>query len=572
VSAKSDAILIEVMRHEFVAISEEMNMTMRQTARSFIAKESSELSAALLTLNGEVMGQGMIFGMGYFTAIMPHLLKKFDGEFRPGDIFLTNDPYGGASHLPDIVMVKPMFWRGEHCGFVAVVEHYTDIGGRYPGGMGPGSGDIFQEGLRLPAVRYYKDGKPISAVREIIAANVRTPDDVLGDLDAAAATCSRGEQGYGKLLEKYGRSTAERCCRRLFENAEQAARDVLRQIPNGSYRAEMVWSDGGGLDVELVLTLKAADGDVVLDFTGTGQQVPKAYNVPPGMIDHVMAGAFLNLLEDPDVPINSGLFSPFKLIVPEGTVFNPAFPAAVAGRGTMIWPARELLYRVLAQALPGRIGAPGEGGTSSMTFSTRSKTRKLAMLTDFYSSGGGGRPTSDGVEGAYSIIMNMYLSTPAELFEKEVPVVLEGCGFVPDTAGAGKFRGSLAVYRQWRFLADGEAILRTVKPEEVHEGREGGHDGTPPEFYLIANGERRRLPSAAVQELKVQAGDLLLHIQHSAGGYGNPLERDPQKVLADVVDEKISVDTARLQYGVVINAVSRSVNRSETAKLRAMPQ
>ena len=216
-----DPVLVELMRHEFIALSEEMNMAMRQSARSLVAKEASELSTALLTADGKVIGQATVYGLGYFTAAMPYIIDKFRGQFRPGDVFLTNDPYGGASHLPDIVLVKPMFWRGELCGFTAAVEHHTDIGGRYPGGMGPGSPDIFHEGLRLPAVRYYADDRPIAAVREIIAANVRAPDDVLGDLDAAVATCRRGEKGFFRLLEKYGRETVDEGCRVLYGHAEQ---------------------------------------------------------------------------------------------------------------------------------------------------------------------------------------------------------------------------------------------------------------------------------------------------------------------------------------------------------------
>jgi len=567
-SPNFDPVLIELMRHEFIALSEEMNMAMRQTARSIIAKEASELSAALLTPKGEVIGQGMIYGLGYFTAVMPYLLEKFGGKFKPGDVYLTNDPYGGASHLPDIVVIRPLFWRDELCGFAAVVEHHTDIGGRYPGGMGSGSTDIYHEGLRLPAVKFYENDRPIEAVRQIIAANVRTPDDVLGDLDAAVAACRRGERGYARLMEKYGQEAVEDCYRHLYRHAEEAVRGVLRMIPEGTYRAEMDWSDGAGIDVKLVLALSAKDGGVVLDFTGTGPQVAKAYNVPPDMLEHIIAGYFLYFLGEADVPINSGLYAPIKVITPKGTVYNPNFPAAVGGRGTMIWPTVELFYRVLGMAMPERMAAGNEGGSSSITFSTTLKNGKVAMITDIYGSCWGGRPMKDGMEGVMPLVLNQYLSSPTESFEREVPIRLEGCGFVPDTGGAGRFRGGLSVYRSYRFLADGDLIFRTIKVNDVPKGSSGGNNGTGSDFYLIRDGKRVDMARISVNEIKVRANDVLFHIQHGAAGFGDPFERDPEMVLEDVLDEKITPEHAEREYGVAIHIESETINLARTRMLR----
>jgi len=563
-----DPILIELMRHEFIALSEEMNMAMRQTARSIVAKEASELSAALLTPGGEVIGQAMIYGLGYVTAVMPYLIRKFGGSFKPGDVFLTNDPYGGASHLPDIVLVKPLFWSGELCGFAAVVEHHSDIGGRFAGGMGAGSPDIFSEGLRLPGVRFYENDRPIDAVRDIIAANVRMPDDVLGDLDAQVAVCRRGEQGFGALLDKYGREAVETCYRQLYSHAEQSVRAILRQIPNGSYSSEINWDDGAGLGVKLALTLTAKDGDVLLDFTGTGAQVPKAYNIPPDMLEHIVAGYFLYFLGEADVPINSGLFAPIRVVIPKGTALNPNFPAAVGGRGMLIWPTIDILNRVLAQALPGRLGADGEGGSSSMVFAATLPSGKAAIMPDIYASGWGARPTKDGVEGAMPLLLNMYLSAPTEAFERELPILLEGCGFVPDTGGPGKYRGALSVYRRWRYLADGNVMLRTNNVNSVPEGRNGGRPGTSCEFYLISNGERKELPRISFNEISVRAGDVLVHVQQGTGGYGDPFERDPQRVLADVIDGKHTSAYAEREYGVAVDLSTETVDLARTAVLR----
>jgi N-methylhydantoinase B len=568
-SAKFDPVLVELMRHEFIALSEEMNMAMRQSARSLVAKEASELSTALLTADGKVIGQATVYGLGYFTAAMPFILDKFAGQFRPGDVFLTNDPYGGASHLPDIVLVKPLFWRGELCGFAAAVEHHTDIGGRYPGGMGPGSPDIFHEGLRLPAVRYCENDRPISAVREIIAANVRTPDDVLGDLDAAVATCRRGEQGLFRLLEKYGRETVENGCRALYDLAEQTMRKTLRIIPDGTYRAEADWSDGAGINVKLCLALTARDGGVLLDLAGSSPQVPKAYNVPPLMVDHILADKFLFLLGDEDAPINSGLFAPIAVNAPKGSVFNPEFPAAVASRGTLIFPISDLLFRALAQALPQRMPASWEGGSSSITYAPVRQSDRTGILTDIYGSGQGGRPDGDAVDGSMPYHLSMYLSAPTEVIERELPIMLEGCGYVPDTGGPGRHRGSLAVYRSYRFLADGDLLFRTVTPGADPYGLAGGGDGTPGEAFLIRDGKRIDLPRVSVNELRVKAGDVFYQRQRGAGGYGNPFEREPSKVLDDVLNDKISAAYAEREYGVAIDTALGRVDEVRTAALRS---
>jgi N-methylhydantoinase B len=564
-----DPVLIEVMRHELIALSEEMNMTMRQTTRSIIAREASELSAALLSPQGEVLGQAMFYGLGYFTAVMPYLLEKFGGKFRPGDVYATNDPYGGASHLPDIVVVMPMFWNSELCGFCAVVEHHTDIGGRYAGGMGGGSTDMFHEGLRLPAIRFYRDGQPEEAVRQIIAANVRTPDDVLGDLDAAVAACRRGERGFVALLEKHGREAVESCYRQLHANAENAVREMLRRIPRGSYRAEDLFDDGEGIQCKLALNLIAGDGEVTLDFTGTGPQVPRAYNIPPDMLQHILAGYFMYMLGSADVPINSGLFAPIKTVIPKGCALNPEFPAAVGCRGTLIWPVVDLFYQAIGQAIPmPAANVPG----SSMTYLADGRTGGGSMFPDLYASGWGARPDKDGVEGAMPLVMSQFMSTPTEAFEREVPLMLEGCGFVPDTGGAGKFRGALSLYRSWRFLADGQVLLRTIRQGSLPFGRSGGSDGTPNRLYLISNGDGgkiRELPRVMVNDFRVRKGDVLVHVQHGAGGYGDPLERDPQKVLEDVLDEKITAAYAEREYGVAIDARAERVDEAKTRSLRS---
>jgi len=559
-----DPILIEVMRHQLVSVSEEMNITMKQTTRSIVAKEGGDYSAGLLDPAGGVIAQAVPYGLAYFNALMPHIMRKYRGSFRPGDIIISNDPYGGLSHLPDIALVMPVFWHGRHCAFTSVVEHHTDIGGRFPGGMGLPCAEIYEEGLRLPAVKLYENGEPIQPLREIIAAGVRAPDDVLGDLDAGVAACRRGEKGLIALFERYGEEQLVQSYRHLQAHSESLMRALIRSMPDGRYRCSEVFDDGGGTKVEIVVTLVVAGDNLVVDFTGTGAQVSNALNCPPDMIGNFTANMiFLALLSASEIPINSGLFVPIRTIAPEGTVLNPRFPAAVGSRGQLLWRVYDLVCSALSKAIPGRMPAAGEGGVSMMVFTASNGIERPAMMTEMYASGWGGRPIGDGIEGVMPAFMTGFRANSGEAFESELPVMLDGFGFVPDSGGAGEFRGSLAVYRRWRFFADGRVMLRTCRVDSAPKGLAGGKDGTCARVLLTSGELQTELPPKIMLDIPVKAGDTLTHIQPGAAGYGPPSRRDHERILADLLDEKITAETAEREYGVRLDAVNGRVARRE---------
>jgi N-methylhydantoinase B len=552
-----DPVLSEVMRHELMSIAEEMNITMKQTTRSIVAKEGSDFSAGLLDRNGQLAVQAIPYGAGYFTGVMPTVLAKFAGKFQPGDVILSNDPYGGLSHLPDIAVVMPLFSHGEHCGFAAIVQHHTDIGGRFPGGMGLPCEEVYEEGLRLPVVKYYSGGELNESVRDILEANVRAPDDVVGDLEAGVAACRRGEKGLAALFVKYGRQKVEDCYRYLRAQSEAAMRGMIRSIPDGEYQTEEIFEDGAGTQVLLKLTLRIHGDKLIADFTGTGPQVKNALNAPPGMVGYGMFMAVMPLLRGREVPVNSGLFAPITTITPKGTVLNPNFPAAVGSRGQLSWRVRDLLWRALAEAIPGQMPAAAEGGVSMMVFTpNQSYDRNGArMMTEMYAGGWGGRPGKDGLEGVMPIFILGFRSNSGESFEQELPVMLDGFGFVPDTGGAGEYRGALSVYRRWRFLADGRVMLRTCRIDSLPYGLGGGRPGTPFKALLTSNGATTELPAQIMLDIPVKDGDVLTHIQPGAGGYGLPSKRDPQRILNDMLDEKITPGYAKREYGCVIASV-----------------
>lgn len=565
-----DPILIEVLKNELTAVAEEMGITMKRTARSLGAKEGADFSTALVDATGRLIAQGLTIGvhLGYIMGVMPWVLRKFGGNLHPGDVIVSNDPYGGVSHFPDIVLVMPIFWRDQLVGFSAIVEHHTDIGGRFPGGMGIACAEVYEEGVRIPGVKLYERGALNAQLLDLVTANVRAPEDVMGDLEAQAAACRRGAQGLQDLLDKYGLEKFEACNEQLRQYSERAIRSCIAAIPDGEYPCEDLFEDDGlgGPGVKLKLTVKVKSDSVVVDFAGTDPQVRSAINVPLNLTRACVYVAFRSIL-DTDAPANSGLVAPIQVIAPEGCVVNPQFPAAVGARGMMMWRIIDMIFAALAQAIPHKVYAAGEGGINLLVYTPHVRDGVPAMLLDMYCTGWGARPNMDGVEGVTPMAAGgATRSLPAEMIERECPVLVEGFGFVPDSGGAGQFRGALSVYRKWRFLNDGRVMLRTCRVKSAPYGLAGGKDGTPFQALLSANGKQTELPKQMLIDASVQKGEVLLHIQPGAGGYGDPFTRDPQKVLDDVLDEKISPAYAERAYGVVIAA--GKVDEAETKRLR----
>ncbi len=567
-----DPILIEVLKNELTAVAEEMGITMKRTARSLGAKEGADFSTALVDAQGQLIAQGLTIGvhLGYIMGVMPWVLRKFGGSLQPGDVIVSNDPYGGVSHFPDIVLVMPIFWRDSLVGFSAIVEHHTDIGGRFPGGMGIACAEVYEEGVRIPGVKLFSQGKVNQELLDLIAANVRAPEDVLGDLEAQAAACRRGARGVQDLLDKYGLEKFTACNVQLRQYSERAIRSCIAAIPDGEYVCEDLFEDDGlgGPGVQLKLTIKVRGDSVVVDFAGTAPQVRSAINVPLNLTRACVYVAFRSIL-DTDAPANSGLVAPIQVTAPEGCVVNPQFPAAVGARGMMMWRIIDMVFAALAQAIPHKVYAAGEGGINLLVYTPQVQEGVPAMLLDMYSTGWGARPNKDGVEGVTPMAAGgATRSLPAEMIERECPVLIEGFGFVPDTGGAGQFRGALSVYRKWRFLNDGRVMLRTCRVKSVPYGLAGGKDGTPFQALLSSNGARTELPRQMLIDTPVRRGEVLLHVQPGAGGYGYPFARDPEMVLVDVLDEKISPAYAEREYGVVIDVEAGRVDEEKTKLIR----
>jgi N-methylhydantoinase B/oxoprolinase/acetone carboxylase alpha subunit len=564
-----DPVLVEVIKNEIAAVTEEMTLTVYRTGRSGMCKVG-DFATAVCDGQGRIVGEGgSPYQMCVFIDTMNSIFKAYDGALHPGDIIIANDPYAGISHMPDITLIAPVFSQEQLIAFVISYSHHTDIGGRFAGGISSVCSESFEEGVRIPPLKLYESGKRNEVLLEAIAANVRTPEEWIGDVDAKVASCRRGAEQLNKLVDKYGLGQFESTCDYLVDYSERATRSAISQIPDGEYIEESLFDEesqvtGGPVPLRVILRIK---GDsAVIDLSSAPPQVRASINSPL-VTTKAMARAAIKAIVRPDTIANIGFARPIEVVVPEGTLLNPRYPAAVGGRASLAMHVSNMVFRALAKAVPGQLGSVGEGA-DMLHFICRGEDGRYLSFMDVFFGGWGGRPDRDGVDGASPMAMGgAYGAMPAEVLERDYPVVVEGFGYVPDSEGAGRFRGALSVYRQWRFRKPAEILIRTIQVRGS-EGLAGGSAGGDSMNLLKTNGNQVMLPPQAHVHLSVAAGDRIYHQVHGSGGYGNPWERDPELVLHDCREGKISVQHARECYAVVIDPETLVVNTVATQALR----
>jgi N-methylhydantoinase B len=546
-----DPVLVEVIGHEIAAVSEEMAIAISRTGRSSQVRVG-DFAAAICDAEGRFFDSGYTFPLQLvgFEEVMKAVLARWRGRLSAGDVLVLNDPYSGMGHMPDTALIAPIVWREQTVGYTIAYSHHTDVGGRFPGSFSSQPASSFEEGLRLPPVKLVEGDAMNAALLAAILANVRTPDDWLGDVEAKIAGCRRGAQEFARLLDKYGRDALADCCAYVMDATEVAARGAIAALPDGRYEATRTMTDdGSGNSASLTFRMAmVVQGDrIVLDFTGTDAQAPNAVNCPFGHMKGVALGTAKTLVA-PQAAMNSGFTRAFEVIAPEGTILNPTYPAAVGGRAPTTQTVIELVIEALSQAMPGQAPVMGEPGDLLHLSGRDAQGRPFTMMDSFFG-GWGARPTKDGIDGVAMMQLGSTGLVPAEVVEREHPLVIEGFGYVPDTAGPGRYRGSVAIWRRWRFLADAHAMLRTSRAGPPREGLMGGRAGSPSFTTLTRDGQTRELPLQTHLHLEVKAGDVMHHVIGGTAGYGDPLTRDPKAVQRDLRDEKLTPEAARAQYG-----------------------
>ena len=568
-SESIDPITREIMQNALAAAADEMAIALYRTAYSTIVRDCLDYSTSLCDAKGEMIAQGVTIPLhlGSVPFAMETLFAKFGDAIDEGDVFILNDPFDGGMHIPDIFIIKPIFWEGERIAFAVSTAHHLDLGGRLPGSSACDNTEIFQEGLRLPWLKLYRRGVPEEAIFEILRVNVRVPQMTLGDLRAQLAACHIGERAIHDLVERYGPTTFAACTADLIDYTERLVRAEIASWPDGSHTfTDYMDSDGiGGPPVKLQVTITVKGDAFTADFTGTAPQVRGAINNTLSFTASVVALCVRAALKE-DIPNTAGMFKPLEIIAPPGTVVNGVMPAASSMRGITGFRLTDVVFGALADLLPDRILAAGEGGNTLVVIGGQNPDRTPYVYYELLSGTWGARPDRDGNDGLCNPA-NVASNIPIEEAECGYPVRVERYGLVRDSGGAGKYRGGLAIEREWRLL-DGEAHLaiRSDRRDHLPYGLYGGNSGTG-SINILHHPEEDEVLMTMIST-SMQTNERIYHRQAGGGGWGQALERDPNAVAQDVKNDKVSLEAARQDYGVVLDESTLAVDKAATASLR----
>ena len=555
------------------SIAVEIGTTVHKTAYSEQAREGQDFSVAVFDARGRMVAQGPYSPghMGAMSFAVRNALAAHPvATLRPGDAILLNDPLLGSGHLPDFFITQPAFHEGRLIGFAVNILHHTDVGGARPGSQAvEGIFDYFQEGLRIPPTKVWQEYREQDGIVGIIAANTRTPDKVLGDLRAQRSALRVGELRLTELCQRYGHETLHAAMDEIVARTEANMRAAIRAVPDGVYFFEDFLDDcGPGTEPLRVAVSVTVDGDAMtIDYAGSSAQTASGMN---SYINYTRSYSYaaVKCLTDPLGPMNEGALRPITVSAPEGSFLNPRPPAGGGPRAVICYRIFEAVIGALAPALPERVAAAASH-FANPTFGGWDRARNRRFVAyELVLSGTGARATRDGCE-AMSYAFNAS-NIPVEAQEAHQPVVIERFEFIRDSAGAGRFRGGCGIRRDMRFLADeGKLTNLSERQRFAPYGLFGGEPGALARTVLNPGADETLIHGKQSREFVY--GDVISFQQSGAGGYGDPFERDPARVLADVLDDYVSITAARERYGVVIadRDAELTIDQTATAALRA---
>ncbi|NUU02386.1 hydantoinase B/oxoprolinase family protein [Herbaspirillum robiniae] len=578
---KLDPVSIEILGNKLTSVAEEMCLTLQRTGRTLYVKETADFCCALAGLDGKFFAYPRALGVSGFVGLDCTAAIEAVGALEPGDVILTNDPYrsrGLATHLPDLQVIEPYFHEGRIVAYGWGFLHASDVGGKVPSSISPTNHEIFQEGLQIPPVKIMRAGRMNEDVALLFRANSRTPDANMGDLKAMLGALATGRERVAQTLAQHGGQAFLDAQGDLVEYAALRARAVLSRIPEGTYRFTDYLDDeaGAGLPVRIALAVTLKGGGIELDFTGSDPQVAAAINIPSHGLPH--AWLTLRILAlvatlDKGVPINAGLLKPVSVVAPAGSIVNPLPGAAVGVRHAAAVRVNDALNGVLGQALPEHMPAASGGTIIPVVVAEPSRHGhgQNVQVVEPMVGGTGGRRGRDGADGRDSSISNLS-NNPVETVEAETGVEIVRYGLRADSAGAGQWRGGNGQEIRFRVLQDDSFVLaRGMERLRFRPwGAHGGGPGAPARLVLHRPGESPR-ELGKIDLLPVAAGDEIAIQTPGGGGWGNPFERDPGAVLADVRRGLLSPDAARRDYGVALSGgpAGVTVDDAATVALRA---
>ena len=574
-----DAVDLEVVKASLSGIVQEMQNSLFRTGFSTIVRESQDASCALMNAKGEVVAQHVVLPLhiGAFPACTAAVIDVFGDGIAQGDAFIINHPYhGGSPHAPDIAVITPVFIGGQLFGFCGSIAHKSDIGGPVPGSCSGQAREIFNEGLHLPAVRYQSAYRPNGDIERVIGANSRTPELVLGDIRGQVGADRLGEKRLDELVGKFGERDILACFDRLLETSEARLRAAIAEWQDGRFEAER-FVDDDGIDLErpvrIHVVIQKTGDKLHLDFSGSADQTKGPANIRPPLVQAACAYALISLV-DPNMYVSSGLVRGFTMTARDGSVLNPRFPAPVNTYNPTIHALVDAIFDAMSHIVPGKVRADGSGSRSIILGGRNTYTGKGYVQYEIIAGGAGARAGNDGASGITVNQSNAKIA-PVEIIESEFPTRLTRFELIADSGGAGEFRGGLGIRREYLNLADARFSIRSMKHLIPPNGCAGGSSGRPGDLWINPGTHAaKRLPTRYA-DYPLRAGDIFRLDTPGGGGHGDPLARDPERVLADVREGVVSKEAAARDYGVMLKpiewswALDLTATQARRAQLRA---
>jgi N-methylhydantoinase B len=563
-----DPITLEILWRRLISIVDESDSSVARTAFSSLLRDAHDYTCMFTDQKGRELAQGSFATPGQSGAMalgIKNLVNKLPLKtYKPGDIFITNDPWALAGHLNDVCVMSPIFYKDKVVAFTACVFHHSDIGGR----VSSDNHDVFEEGLFIPLVKLYDGGVLNPSVMEMIRWNVRTPDEVVGDIRSQIAANHVCGEKICQMLRENDLENLDDLADQVIRRTEKSMREEIEKIPDGIYRAEgIIEQMKGQQDVVIKAAVEVKGSDIIVDLDGSSPQVNWGGNV---VYNFTYAYVFMAIksMFGPDIPNNDGCAKTVKLKAPEGTVVHCKFPAAVAARLVIGHYITEIIYRALSEVAPNKVIAASGGTPAQMNvfYGKRNDGRPWHSVIIR----GGGMGASSTSDGNYVYIFPANgANTPIEIFESDTPLVVENRELLVDSAGPGRMNGGLGQREVFRVPDDQYAPIPPVNlgiqaGRHLHppEGLFGGKSGAKAQFLVNEN------PGNPFGLTQLKPGDVVTIDAAGGGGCGNPLERDLEMVERDVIEGYVSFERAKEDYGVIIDPKTMKVDEKATRKLR----
>ncbi len=570
--SKRDIFTLEIIKNGLITANEEMFYAFGRTAKSPVIYEVLDYAVGITDSKGELIAQapGVPGFSGVLDFVAKEVLEKWGGEMQPGDIYILNVPYKSGTHLNDVTLAMPVFYKDELISMILNKGHWSEVGGMHFGSWTSDSTEIYQEGVQFPCVRLYREGKPNKDVIDIILENSRLPLHTLGDMEAQAASMKVAARRIEKLIEKYGIESVKDAMEKIIDDGYKLALLNLKKLPKGLYEAEDYLDDDGLTDEPVYVRVKVAitDEEFIADFTGSGSvkgsiASPYAATVS-GVRETYMA------VTDPHVHLNGGYFKPLKVIAPPGSAFNPVKPAPTSTFWEAMSYATDLVWKALAPHVPDKLTA-GHFLSILATIlgGIDDRTGEPFAIVEPQAGGWGAGYNMDGESGLVACGDGETYIASNEVYEKHMPILVERyCLNIESGTGHGKFRGGFGVIKDYRVLCSEASFTVSIGRNKFPPwGVAEGMNGTPNYCVIYKQGEEPKIVRK-VAAVKLKKGDMVSLRSGGGGGWGDPLERDPELVRMDVKNEYITIDIARNIYGVVLDPVTLEIKWDETKKLR----